>query len=79
MLNQLPSIRLAESRLTRLWRRFSKRMKQERRQRKIPAARFARSLGVTLTALRSMEAGAVRWSNPELAVRLLTRREDWPD
>jgi hypothetical protein len=42
---------------------------------------FAAKLGVTGAMLALMECGKRRWpiARAELAVRLLTRREQWPD
>lgn len=50
-------------------------------QRKVSRARFARLLGVTGSMLALMETGKRRWpiARAKLAVRLLTRKEDWPD
>lgn len=49
--------------------------------RRISRAAFAKKLGVTRSMLGLMEAGERRWpiARAELAVKLLTRREDWPD
>lgn len=49
--------------------------------RRIPRAAFAKKLGVSGQMLALMESGRRRWplKRAELAVKLLTRREDWPD
>jgi hypothetical protein len=49
--------------------------------RPLPRAAFAKKLGITGAMLALMETGKRRWpmARAELAVKLLTRREDWPD
>lgn len=49
--------------------------------RKVSRSKFAQKLGVTGSMLALMEGGKRRWpmARAKLAVRLLTRREDWPD
>lgn len=49
--------------------------------RKVSRSKFAAKLGVTGSMLALMEGGKRRWpmKRAELAVKLLTRREDWPD
>lgn len=51
------------------------------KERKQSRAEFARRLGVTGSMLALMEGGQRRWpiKRAKLAVRLLTRREEWPD
>ncbi len=51
------------------------------KERKTSRSAFARKLGITGAMLGHMEAGKRRWPihRAELAVKLLTRREDWPD
>lgn len=49
--------------------------------RKVSRRAFAKKLGITGAMLALMESGERRWpiKRAELAVKLLTRREDWPD
>jgi len=49
--------------------------------RKVSRSKFAHKLGVTGSMLALMESGKRRWplKRAELAVKLLTRRENWPD
>lgn len=51
------------------------------RTRRISRSAFARKLGITGAMLALMERGDRRWpmARAKLAVKLLTRREDWPD
>lgn len=64
-----------------LWRRFSTSIRTERRRRKIKLKDFARNLGVTSTMVGFLERNKRPWSmdRAELAVKLLTRQEQWPD
>lgn len=64
-----------------LWRKFSACIRSERRRRKIKLKDFASGLGVTPTMAAYMEGGIRPWGTKraELAVKLLTRREQWPD
>lgn len=49
--------------------------------RKVSRSQFAKKLGVTGSMLALMENGKRRWpiKRAELAVKLLTRRDNWPD
>jgi DNA-binding transcriptional regulator YiaG len=51
------------------------------KNRKVSRSAFAKKLGITGAMLGHMEAGLRRWPihRAELALKLLTRREDWPD
>lgn len=57
---------------------FGKIIAKERKQSR---AEFARKLGVTGSMLALMETGKRRWplARAKLAVKLLTRRDNWPD
>lgn len=68
----------AELEVQRAQRRFGKAVASNR---KVSPAAFARKLGIGVRELRMLEAGEKPWglSGAELAVKLLTRREDWPD
>lgn len=63
-----------------LWSRFGRALRAERRARDIPRSRFAEQLGYTPTMLNYLESGKRRWpmTKAELAVKLLTRRAQWP-
>ncbi len=64
-----------------LWRKFSHAMRDERRKRRIKLKDFAEKMGISPTYLAYMESGLRPWTveRAELAVKLLTRREQWPN
>lgn len=64
-----------------LWAKFSQSVRTERRRRKIKLKVFARGLDVTSTFAGMLEKNKRPWSieRAELAVKLLTRQEQWPD
>lgn len=64
-----------------LWKRFGAAIRSDRKRRKIPLKVFARDLGCSTTMVSYLEAGSREWTveRAELAVKLLTRREQWPD
>lgn len=66
--------------LVDLWRKFGAAIRADRRARKIPLKAFARRLGYTPTMVSYLEAGERQWDmeKAKLAVKLLTRREAWP-
>ncbi len=61
--------------------RFARWFRTERIRRKIRLNQMARRLGYTSTMLMPLERGKRRWSTEkaQLAVKLLTRRDNWPD
>jgi len=63
-----------------LWRDFGRALRADRRRRKIRLKDFARGMGISPTYASYLESGKREWSIPraELAVKLLTRREQWP-
>ncbi len=67
--------------LAELWGKFGASVRKERKRRKIALKAFAADLGISPTMASYLEAGTREWTveRAELAVRLLTRREDWPD
>jgi ribosome-binding protein aMBF1 (putative translation factor) len=71
----------AERTLDIMWRAFSLTVRKERRARGIRLEWFAKQLGYTRTMVSYLEAGQRRWpmEKAELAVKLLTRREEWPE
>lgn len=64
-----------------LWRKFGAALRADRKRRKIPLKKMARGLGISPTYMSYLESGKREWSvaRAELAVKLLTRREQWPD
>jgi hypothetical protein len=78
---RLSKARAAESGLVKDWQRFGVQLREERKRRKIKRAVFADLLGFTPTMLSYLEHGSRKWSldKAELAVRLLTRRVQWPE
>lgn len=64
-----------------LWRKFSSAIREERIRRGIKLKDFALGLGVTSTYAGYLEKNRREWSveRAELAIKLLTRRENWPD
>lgn len=70
-----------ESELAQAWSEFSREFSAERRRRRIPKSVFAGKLGVTGQMLAYLERGKRAWTvkRAELAIKLLTRREQWPN
>lgn len=68
----------ADARASKAHHAFGKIIAKERKQSR---AEFARKLGVTGSMLALMETGKRRWPirRAKLAVKLLTRRDNWPD
>lgn len=64
-----------------LWKKFGTSIRQARRARKISLKRFAACMGYTAAMVAMLESGTRRWpmKKAELAVKLMTRREQWPD
>ncbi len=64
-----------------LWRKFSASVRADRKSRKIKLKVFAGRLGISPTLLGYLEKNRRPWTvaRAELAVKLLTRREQWPD
>ncbi len=84
----LTAIRLGHSALDEkhaalniLWAKFGRAIRADRRRRKIRLKDFARGMGISPTYASYLESGKREWSIPraELAVKLLTRREQWPE
>lgn len=78
---RLAKARAAETATVEDWKRFGKQLREERKRRKIKRAVFADLLGYTPTMLSYLEHGTRKWAldKAELAVRLLTRRVQWPN
>lgn len=78
---RLTKARAAETGLAQDWKRFGRQLREERKRRKIKREVFADLLGYTPTMLSYLEHGTRKWSlkQAELAVRLLTRRVQWPE
>lgn len=72
---------LAEAQEVGAWAGFSVAFRAERERRKIRLRDMARRLGITAQMLSYLETGERRWklAKAALAVKLLTRREQWPD
>lgn len=69
-----------ELRLEETWRAFGRAIRRERRTRRIQMKRFAAGLGYTPAMVAMLETGKRPWpmNKAVLAVKLLTRREQWP-
>lgn len=85
ILNKITLAKAAEARraqkIDAMWVKFGAAVRIERRTRKIPLKWFADQLGLTTAMVSYLEAGKRDWTldRAELATRLLTRKEDWPD
>lgn len=68
-------------RLDKLWAELGPSIRKERRRRKIPLKKFARNLRCSTTFVAYLEGGKRPWTlkRAEKAVKLLTRREQWPE
>lgn len=64
-----------------LWQKFGASIREDRKRRKIPLKKFAGGLDISSTYCSYLESGKREWSveRAELAVKLLTRREQWPN
>lgn len=71
----------AQAVVTKTWVQFGQAIRKSRRARKISLRVFAKRLKVTHQMLSYMESGERRWTfdRAELAVKLLTRKDEWPD
>lgn len=67
--------------INRLWKQFGAAIRKERRERRIQLKVFASGLGYTSAMTSMLETGARSWpaGKAQLAVKLLTRPEQWPD
>jgi hypothetical protein len=71
----------AERNYERMWTAFGKSFKNERTRRRISLRTMGKRLKITGQMLNYLETGQRRWTfeRAELAVKLLTRKEEWPD
>jgi DNA-binding transcriptional regulator YiaG len=63
------------------WKDFGKSIKHHRLSKNLSLRTFAKRLKITGQMLNYLETGQRRWTfeRAELAVKLLTRKEEWPD
>jgi DNA-binding transcriptional regulator YiaG len=71
----------AQAVVIRAWKDFGKSIKHHRLSKNLSLRTFAKRLKITGQMLNYLETGQRRWTfeRAELAVKLLTRKEEWPD
>jgi ribosome-binding protein aMBF1 (putative translation factor) len=71
----------AQAVVEKTWKQFGVAIKRSRLKRNLSLRTFAKRLKITGQMLNYLETGQRRWTfeRAELAVKLLTRKEEWPD